>query len=163
MKTYILTFFLFLNSGINIAQNTEVKLDSICIPDLKLIHEDFFKYLEKSFHKNSIKSDTLFLSINNSVNNKKKSNELLLLLTGGENYNAYMLTFTFKGNFYINDVCIIVIESDILDKIGLFESINNLCSVFPFTYEIDRIPPFIHGSMIDITYKLKYKENKKKK
>lgn len=161
MKSYILIFFLFLNYGLIIAQNTEVKFDSICISNLKLIHEEFYKYLEKNFLKNSIKSDTLFLSVNNSIKNKNFTNKLLLLLTGGENYNAYIMTYKFKGNFYINNVCIIVIDSDILDKIELFESINNLCSVFPYTYEIDRIPPFIHGSEIELICKVKIKGRNK--
>lgn len=164
MKKYILLLLQVFSSGFIIAQNSSVRIDSICLPNLALEDEAIYNYIEKELLKNKIYNDTLFLYLDNIYKKNKDEtykNKLSLRIKGGENYLWNIKVSTNEGYFYVNNVCIIVRRIELEENIKLFKYKNNDCKYFSYSHKPDFMPAYCIGSDISLNYYIKIRSDNK--
>lgn len=137
------------------AQNSERILDSVYLNKLVLKNAKVYKKIEKDLKKNEIVCDTMFLTAFYLSKSKK-----LLYVYSNENYDDTFHVLKLKGYFFINNVCIIVLESEDFNEINLFDFYLNTGKYFSYNLNYRRV--YCHGDKFGFEYKIKIKKAKSK-
>jgi hypothetical protein len=164
MRIFILIVSQILIYSQILAQSSTYSCDSICLNSLKFKNYEALRYVENEILKNSIRQDTLFLSIYNLEKIGKdeiSEKNFLFYLSGSENYDSYVKDMNCKGYIYIDSVCLIVIDSEQLNKLNMFECKDSACKYFNYKFKKGRTLPLIVGSRIELVYKVKLKNKNK--